>query len=112
MKRLIAVLLAALMLLCLLTSCGSKSINGTWTRQYTVLGVVNEEKFVFNGDGTGSITAALGIDVDMTYTVDGDKLAVTFKVLGIETTTEYVYEIKGEQLLLTADGETLTFEKQ
>lgn len=112
MKKAISIVLVVLMLVCVLTSCGTGKLVGTWTRQYTVLGVVTEDKFVFNEDGTGTMTTVLGIDLDITYTAEDGKLVVTFNTLGIETNVEYTYKFEKGNLLLTSDGETLEFEKQ
>ncbi|MBQ8830763.1 MAG: hypothetical protein IJ017_04120 [Oscillospiraceae bacterium] len=112
MKKAVSIILAVLMLVCVLTSCGAGKLVGTWTRQYTVLGVVSEDKFVFNEDGTGTMTTVLGIDVDMTYTAEDGKLVITVNTLGLETEVEYTYDFEKGNLLLTADGETLVFEKQ
>ena len=112
MKKAISIVLVVLMLVCVLTSCGTGKLVGTWTRQYTVLGVVTEDKFVFNEDGTGTMTTVLGIDLDITYTAEDGKLVVTFNTLGIETNVEYTYKFEKGNLLLTSEGETLEFEKQ
>lgn len=112
MKKVVSIVLVMLMLACVLTACGSGKIVGTWTRQYTVLGVVTEDKFVFNEDGTGKMTTVLGIEVNMTYTAEDGKLTVTVDTLGVETTAEYTYKFEKGNLLLTADGETLEFVKQ
>ena len=112
MKKAVSIVLAAVLLVCVLTSCGAGKLVGTWTRQYTVLGIVTEDKLVFNEDGTGTMTTVLGIDMNMTYTAQDGKLVITFDTLGIETNVEYTYEFDKGNLLLTSDGETLVFEKQ
>ena len=112
MKKIISIALVVLMLICVLASCGQKSVVGTWTRQYTVLGVVTEDKFVFNEDGTGTMTTILGIDLDMTYTAEDGELIVTVNTLGVETDITYSYKFEKGNLILTSGGETLEFIKQ
>ena len=112
MKKVVSIVLVVLMLVCLMASCSAGKLTGTWSRQYTVLGIVTEETFVFNEDGTGTMTTVLGIDMNMTYTAEDGKLIITFNTLGIETNTEYTYKFDKGNLLLTADGETLEFVKQ
>ena len=85
MKKAIVLILAVLMMLSVFTACSGGNITGTWIRYDTILGVVTEEKFVFNDDGTGSMTTILGIETDMTYTAEDGKLIVTVSTLGIET---------------------------
>ncbi len=111
MKKTFLVILAVAMAV-MLVSCTMpwNSIVGTWVNQNTVLGVVTETGYVFNEDGTGSRNVVL--DVDFTYTVDGDSLTITYEVLGIEYTEEYTFKISGNTLTLTDDsGDTTTFEK-
>lgn len=112
MKKIVSIVLAVLMLLCVMTACGEKSVVGTWTRQYTVMGVVTEDKFVFNEDGTGTMTTILGIDIDMTYTAEDGELVVIVTTLGVDTDIKYSYAIEKGKLLLTSGGETMEFEKQ
>jgi len=112
MKKVIFIILIAALMLCLLTSCGSKSLVGTWSRQYTVLGVVNEDVFVFNEDGTGKMTTILGIGLDMEYTAEDGKLDIIVNVLGLDTKLEYTYKFEKGNLILTKDGESIQLEKQ
>ena len=112
MKKAIVLILAVLMMVSVFTACSNGKITGTWIRNDTVLGVVTEEKFVFNEDGTGSMTTILGIETDMTYTAEDGKLIISVSALGIETEREYTYEFSKGNLLITADGETREFEKQ
>ena len=112
MKKLVSLVLVAALMLCVLTSCAGESLVGTWSRQYTVLGVVNEDEYVFNEDGTGRMTTVLGIGLDMTYTAEDGNLEMLVKILGIETKLEYTYEFEKGNLLLTKDGETVVLEKQ
>jgi len=112
MKKAITLILAVLMMLSVFTACSGGNLTGTWIHHDTILGVVTEEKFVFNEDGTGSMTTILGIETDMTYTVEDGKLVITVSALGIETEHEYTYEFSKGKLLITANGETREFEKQ
>ena len=104
--RITACVLLAVVLLTALVSCGGSSIVGKWTAEEA--GV--EMTFEFNADGTGKM-GTMGMNVDTTWKVDGNKLSVTMSVMGIENTTEFTYEVKGNELSLTADGETIVFKK-
>lgn len=112
MKKVVVLILAVLIIVGVVTACSGGTITGTWVHYDTVLGVVTEEKFVFNEDGTGSMTTILGIETDMTYTAEDGKLIVTVSALGIETEHEYTYEFSKGNLLITANNETREFEKQ
>ncbi len=97
-------------LVLILVGCSAQQrIVGTWTSQKTVLGVVTQTQYVFREDGTGIRTTLL--DVDFTYTVEGEKLYITTEVLGIESKEEYIIEFKGDSLILMGQGETVVLEK-
>lgn len=110
MKRAIAALLVMVLVLTL-CSCASpeKAIVGTWKSQNTVLGVVTETKYVFNEDGTGTMTNI--IDIGFTYAFVDEKLVITTETLGIQSSTEYTYQFDGSKLTLRNDNDTINLEK-
>lgn len=110
MKRTVAVVLlfAIVVGLCACT-LGEVLIVGTWKSQTKVLGVVTEVSYTFNDDGTGMRSGAL--DTSFTYVIEGDQLAITTSVLGVDVTEEYTYEISGSKLVLTGENETITLER-
>ena len=112
MKKVISILLVVFMLVCVLTSCGEKKLVGTWTRTHTVLGVETEDKFIFNEDGLGKMTTLAGVEVDMTYTVEDGKIAITVNTLGAKTNIEYEYSFDNGNLILIVHGAEEVFVKQ
>ncbi len=110
MKRIIAAALIAVMLFTL-AACSSpeKDIIGTWKCESSLLGISANSEYTFNEDGTGKIN--LIIDLDFTYAITDDKLSITTKTLGIESTDTYSYSFKGDTLTLINDEETLVLEK-
>ena len=109
MKKL--ALLSALLILavCILTSC-SPNIVGTW--EYVEESFLGDVKmtYTFNSDGTGSMNL-LGVSSDFTYTLEGDVLAITTSVFGIENTDEYTVTVKGGQLTLTEGNSATIYTK-
>ena len=112
MKKVISILLVVLMLVCVLTSCGEKRLVGTWIRTHSVLGVETEDIYVFNEDGTGKMTTLGGVEVDMTYTVEDGKIAITVNTLGTKTNLEYEYSFENGNLVLIVHGAEEEFVKQ
>jgi len=56
----------------------------------------------------GDVTiGALGMTFDGTYEIDGDKLTITYEVMGYDTTLEYTFEVNGDELTLT-DSSNIT----
>lgn len=110
MRKYIAGLLLVVMIFAL-CSCTApeKSIVGTWKNQTTVLGVVTETTYTFNGDGTG--TKSNVFDIDFTYSFEEEKLLITTSTLGIENTEKYSYDFSGDKLVLTGDSGTIDLEK-
>lgn len=112
MRKILAVclLLALVIGLCACAAPGKKLI-GTWKHTENVFGASVETTYVFNDDGTGKVST-LGVGVEMTYSVDKDKLVITSYPMGVKTTEEYTYDFSDGKLLLTdSKNSTLVLEK-
>lgn len=105
-KRLV-ICVATITLLLTLAACkdGKKSnLVGSWTGNNGGYDVT----FTFNEDGTGQMSIS-GIQLNVTYSVDGDKLTLNKTVLDGTQTEDYTYKLsnKGRTLTLTsASGDT------
>ncbi|MBQ7639332.1 MAG: hypothetical protein IJS90_10570 [Clostridia bacterium] len=102
MKKVISVFLVVFCVAALLSSCAKpeKKIIGTWTGSASLLGLEADYSFTFNEDGTGKMTTALEIGVEMTYTITDEKLSVTTSILGLDNTKEYGYSFDKDTLTL------------
>ena len=107
MKKTVAVvLLVAIVLGLCACTLAEKMILGTWKTQTKVLGLETEVSYTFKEDGTGVRSGVL--DMDFTYTMDGDRLTITTSVLGVDMDEEYTFQISGKELVLTRESETIT----
>ena len=107
MKKAVAVvLLVAIVLGLCACTLAEKMILGTWKTQTKVLGLETEVSYTFKEDGTGVRSGVL--DMDFTYTMDGDRLTITTSVLGVDVDEEYTFQISGKELVLTRESETIT----
>ena len=68
-------------------------LQGLWEDDYGL------SSYEFD-DGDVTI-GALGMTFDGTYEIDGDKLTITYEVMGYDTTLEYTFEVNGDELTLT-----------
>lgn len=130
MKKTISIALILVLTISCFSACSAgQKLIGTW--KSTDNEYVNAY-FTFNEDGTGKVDpSVLDIDfgvfgdivssiaeVDMTYTVDGKTLSVTYSInvltVSIPTTTEiYTMEYDKDTLTLTKDdGSTIHFTRQ
>ncbi len=109
MKKLALICALLLVVVCVLTSCGA-SVVGTW--EYVEESFLGDVKmtYTFNSDGTGSMNL-LGVATDFTYTLEGDVLAITTSVFGVEHTDEYTVSVKGSQLTLTEGNSATIYTK-
>ncbi len=105
-KRLIICVTAFVCVLSL-AACGESKksdLAGSWSGNNGGYDVT----FTFNEDGTGEMSIS-GIQLNITYTVDGDTLTVNKTVLDGTQTEDYTYKLsnKGKTLTLTsASGDT------
>lgn len=110
MRRAIASLLI-IVLLVGLCACGLQELRvvGTWKHKSNVLGVATETTYVFENDGTGTMTNVL--DIPFTYSFSEGKLLITTSVLGIESTQEYSLSFDGDKMIMSGKSETLVLER-
>ncbi len=91
-----------------LSACGkSNSIVGKW--EATEDGIT--AAYEFKSDGSGSLSVS-GVSVDITWKTEGDQLTVSMELLGSEDSQAYTYSLKGNELTLSADGESLTLKRK
>lgn len=110
MRKIVSFTLVIVMVFMLSACLAPKvTIVGTWKSEETVLGVVTQTKYTFKEDGTGEISGVL--TVPFTYAFVEDKLCITTKVIGIESTDTYTYQFAGKKLTLVGEKETLVLEK-
>lgn len=111
MKKTLAIVLVVVMLASVLVACGSSggSIIGTWTA--TQEGVTME--MTFENGGKGKVST-MGMSMDMEWSAEGNKLTASMSVMGQtqEMFKDAEFAVKGNELSITADGETVVFTKK
>lgn len=105
MKKIISVLLVICCVAALFSACQrpEKKLIGTWNGSASLLGIEAAYSFTFNEDGTGKMSTALDIGVEMTYAVTDDVISITTSILGISNTKVYSYSF-GKNTLTLIDG--------
>ena len=106
MKKLVSLSLVAVMMFALV-ACGGSDIVGTWSA--TEMGI--KVTYTFEDDGTGSANTA-GIDMDFEYEVDGNEISMKLSFFGETQEGTGTFEIDGDTLKLTIDGETAEFTRK
>lgn len=104
MKKFLSLFIVAVLIFGLSGCFGSlneKLIVGTWIAKKNVLGLVSETEYVFNEDGTGSMSTVLGIKVATTYTIDEDTLSIVTDAASLRKTYVYKYDFVDDSLVLT-----------
>lgn len=106
MKRIIICVTAIMLMLSFVACKNSKNseLTGSWTGSNGGY----EIAFTFNEDGTGVMSIS-GIQLNISYSVDDEKLTINKTVLDGTQTEDYTYKLsnKGKKLTLTsASGET------
>ena len=90
----------AVVLIIVLTGGGDKGLVGKW--EGTESGFAVSYEFKSNGEFSAT---AIGITMNGTYKVDGDKLTTTIELLGQNQETANTYKIDGDKLTLyNTDG--------
>ena len=109
--RILAVLLvSALFLAGLLSACSNeKKLVGTWVAEDD-----DSSSITFASDGSGTVRES-GLNGDITWSAEGNKLTITISMCGSSETSEYRYSVNGKTLTLTGidDPDDVTvFKKQ
>ncbi len=111
MKKVLSILLIAVLLCTTLTACGEKALVGTWV---TAIGG-DEGEMLLRRDGTGTITSN-GETRPCTWKVEDDTLTVVQNVGGLQYVflDEVTYSVRWKTLTVTdpETGNTLEFEKK
>lgn len=110
MKKVTSVIAVILMLCCVLSACGSgDKLAGKWTISEDDI----EMSFIFNEDGTGQVYALGGLlTINYTYEVKDNTIIFHEQSEEILGTKPYTFEIKGNQLSLTAGGDVMVLTKE
>jgi len=103
-----------IMLLCgTIASCGGgdSAIVGVWDGTGSAEGTTYE--FKSNGDAKMS-AAGIGYSIatDATYKTSGKTLTITYREGGITIEEKYTYDISGDTLQMTLEGDTLVLKKR
>ena len=107
MKKIISIALVMCLALVLFAGCGSNEdkIIGTWKGSVET-GILNTSvnvEYTFNEDGTGSmpvLKSSVGIDVNFTYTIEGDVLTIVTDASILSQTKVYAMVFEGDTLTL------------
>ena len=109
MKKNMKVLVSALLvvMLCLsLAACGDKGgVVGSWEAAQDGTTVV----YTFNEDMTGKMEVA-GMSAELTYTIDGDILEYTMKIMEEEEKEKVKFRREGDKLIMASTEEGATEE--
>lgn len=108
MKKVLALVLVVLTFTIALAGCGGDNIIGTWTA--TDEGVTLE--LTFGEDGKGKVST-MGITADMTYTAEAGILNAKMSLMGVEEEMfkDAQFTVDGDKLSITYEGETQIFTK-
>lgn len=110
MKKIISVLLVAVIICALLTACGAPTLEGTWST--TING--DKGQMTLYSDGNGEIVSN-GETRPCTWTATEDTLTVIQEVAGIPFVflDNVTYTLKGRTLTVTSQsGNTLVFKRK
>ena len=105
-KKLISLALIAVMMFALV-ACINSDIIGTWVLEKDDITVT----YTFENTGTGSAQAP-GITMDFKFEINDDELIMETITFGITRTEVYTFEIDGDTLKLTKDGETIELTRE
>ncbi len=109
MKKALALLLVFASLAMVLVSCGGDDIIGTWEGKQDGITMT----LTFEEDGKGKV-ASEGISMDMTWEIKDGKLNASMSFMG-ETEEMFKgaeFEVDGDKLTITSNGESVTFNKK
>ena len=106
MKKTKSLIISAMIMVFALafTACGSKSssVEGSWS------GNDNGYDVVFNFEAFFQFNTCkcVGIQLNITYSVDGDKITINKSVLGGTQTDEYTFKISNKSKTLTLSNDS------
>ena len=110
MKKWMAIVLAAMLCLCLFAGCGEDkkdepvTLVGTW--EYKEL----DAAYIFNEDGTGAYRF-YGTELPFTYTDDGESVSILYT--GNTSPNVFAYTISGKTLSIEDSfGEMVKYTKE
>lgn len=111
MKKIISIVLVLCLSLVLFAGCGTNEdkIIGTWKGSVET-GILNTSvnvEYTFNEDGTGSmpvLKSSVGIDVNFTYTIEGDLITIVTDASILSQTRVYSMVFEGDTLTLTDEN--------
>lgn len=103
MKKVLSLILAAVLLasFCLTAASCSKAAKlvGSWeSKTGAIITFTDDGKVSVKGSDSGLLSK---LSIDGTYTTDGDKLTITYKVILVDTNLTYTFAVKGGTLTLT-----------
>ena len=93
-RRAIAAAAAACLIVAALAACSGGGLSGT----YKSSGLVTQS-FTFSG-GDKITMSAFGIDASGKYRISGDKMEITYSILGMESTWSCSFERRGKSIYL------------
>lgn len=107
-RGIVSLCLVALMLMAVLSACGNESkLIGTWES------TDSDETLVLANDGTGSITVGGGLSGALNWSVNNNKIFLTFSMCGMTQTEEFTYEVDSHNLkLIDLDGTVEIYTKR
>ena len=111
MRKAVAMILIAAVVIGLAACSAEQKILGTWKNQTSALGVVVETTYTFREDGTGTLSTFLVSGLEFTYSISGEELIISTGILGMESQTKYQISFRGDELTMTSEGEALTLVK-
>lgn len=92
-RRLLCLCMALVLLSLLLTACGDSKLSGTY---YSADGI--SQTFTFKGD---TVTmSAFGINATGTYTIDGDRITISYSLFGIAYDWQQSFSKSGDSIYI------------
>ena len=110
-RRIIIICMTALVVLLAITGCGKKeSLVGKWV--YTEEGTGRTASMEFFSDGTGIVTSETS-SYSCTWTAENGRLKVEVDAGMFGKSSQVAdYEIDGDKLILSDEGEEITYTRE
>lgn len=93
-KRIVSLLVQAVMIICMVTGCATK-LSGTYTNNDGIV----KQSFTFKDDNKVEVSA-FGIDIEGDYYIEHDKITITYSFLKISYDWEKSFEKKGSSIYI------------